>query len=287
MVLDNESKSSSKSSVKRVFTSSYVYPDWFTDTDYKFYDKMLSELNKKRHFHTKASEHFNKMNYYIFGPSIAITAISGIASFLSTSSLVQTEVQNGFGISVGIMASISTMLQSIGSSCRFSAKADAHRLASEEYSKLITRLKFEMERPDEQSFLGDMEAQMLEIQNKCNYFVPQFIIDDYYKNKKCQEKKKKRLTVIKPNESSNSTHTSNLSVPANNSNNPNDSYGTFKKVNNEVIINIDDVDKLKETSSTDENILPPAIEENEENEADNNHFEDAENDVISCSLDGN
>lgn len=186
---DTSSNSSSKSSIKRIFTKKYIYPEWFTDTDFKFLQKKLSEIKKLRFFHARASEHFNNMNYYIFGPSITITAISGVASFLSTSTLVEPEVKSGFGISVGVLASISTMLQSIGSSCKFSAKADAHRMASEEYSKLITRIKFEMDRPNEEEFCNDLESKILEIQNKCNYFVPQFIIDNYYKYKNLNKKK--------------------------------------------------------------------------------------------------
>ena len=200
---------------KKVFTSDYIYPDWFTPNDYKFYSKLVTEIKKLRYLHTRASEHFNKLNYYIFGPSISITAISGVASFLATSTLVTTEVQSAFGISVGILASISTMLQSIGSSCKFSAKADAHRQAAEEYSKLLTRIEFEMEMPNEKKFSDEMEKSILEIKNKCNYFVPQFIIDEYCQKKKCTQEKKPKFKIInnagekgnKPNTSSSSETT--------------------------------------------------------------------------------
>jgi hypothetical protein len=194
---------------KKVFQSDYIYPDWFTPNDYKFYIKLVDELKKLRYLHTRSSEHFNKLNYYIFGPSISITAVTGVASFLATSTLVTTEVQTAFGISVGILASISTMLQSIGSSCKFSAKADSHRQAAEEYIKLLTRLEFEMEMPNEKEFADEMEKLILEIKNKCNYFVPQFIIDEYCKKKKCKHEKKPKLKIInndgdKCNENNNS-----------------------------------------------------------------------------------
>lgn len=181
---------------KKIFTNDYIYPTWFTPNDYKFYIKLKDELKKLRYLHTRASEYFNKLNYYIFGPSIGITAISGVASFLATSTLVTIEIQNAFGISVGILTSISTMLQSVGSSCKFSSKADAHRQAAEEYSKLLTRLEFEMEMPNEKKFADEMEKSILDIKNKCNYFVPQFIIDEYCAKKKCFKEKKPKIHII-------------------------------------------------------------------------------------------
>ncbi len=39
--------------------------------------------------------------------------------------------------------------------------------------------------PNEEDFTDKLEAQILDIQSKCKYFVPQFIVDDYDKlNKK-------------------------------------------------------------------------------------------------------
>lgn len=245
------SQSSSEVSIKRVFTNNYVYPDWFTETDYKFYTRMLKQLKKNIYFHTRAAEHFNKMQYYIFGPSIIITAVSGVASFLSTSSIIGEELQNGFGISVGVLASISTMLQSVGSSCKFSAKADAHRLAAEEYSKLMTRLKFEMEKPDEESFIGDMEAQIIDIKNKCNYFVPQFIIDNYYKSKNKLQGKSDLVEML-----------NNIPDKINNIKSVSDSnikdYQTFK--NDNIAITITEEEPTIDISNT--NLLDISYNEN-------------------------
>ena len=121
------------------------------------------------------------MEKYIFGPSITITCLSGIASFLSTSEMIHHDTQNMFGIGVGILSSISSLLQSLGSSFRFSAKEESHRVAAEEYNKLCVKLKFEMEMPNEETFIEQLEKDILEIHNKCNYFAPQFIINKYKK----------------------------------------------------------------------------------------------------------
>ena len=109
--------------------------------------------------------------------------------------MIHHETQNMFGIGVGILSAISSLLQSVGSSFRFSAKEESHRVAAEEYNKLCVKLKFEMEMPNEENFIEKLEADILEIQNKCNYFVPQFILDKY---KQIIQNKK---NILKTNES--------------------------------------------------------------------------------------
>ena len=178
------SDTTSNDSVERVFNTEYVYPDWFTEKKYQFYKKMLERLKKLRYVHSRAGEYYSKLSMYIFGPSITITALSGIGSFLSTSDFVGDEGQTSFGIAVGVMASISTMLQSIASVCQYSAKTAGHRNAADEYNKLIVRLKFEMEMPDEPEFTTNLEAQILDIQNKCKHIPPQFILNEWTKKTK-------------------------------------------------------------------------------------------------------
>ena len=138
-------------------------------------------LVKLSKIHSEASLHYDKLEKYIFGPSVRISCLSRIASFLSTSNFVSNDTQNVFGISVGILASISTLLQSLGSAFRFSAKEEAHRQTAEQYNKLIVKVKFEMEMPNEEDFTDKLEQEILDIQNKCNYFVPQFILDKHEK----------------------------------------------------------------------------------------------------------
>lgn len=174
---------SSNSSIERIFSEKYVYPEWFTEKKYLFYKKMLDRLKKLRYVHARSGEYYSKMSMYIFGPSIAITALSGIGSFLSTSNFIGDMDQSGFGIAVGVMSSISTMLQSIASVCQYSAKTEAHKTAADDYNKLIVRIKFEMEMPDEPEFTNDMEKEILEIQNKCKYIPPQFIFKEWTKKK--------------------------------------------------------------------------------------------------------
>lgn len=177
------SSASSESSISRVFQERFIYPKWFTKQKYKFYEKLEDRLKKLRYVHSRSAEHYEKMNFYIFGPSISITALSGIASFLSTSDFIDQDARNGLGVAVGVLASISSMLQALASASKYHAKIESHRGAAEQFNTLLTRLRFEMELPNEENFTEEMEKQVIEVKNKCNFFPPQFIIDEYQARK--------------------------------------------------------------------------------------------------------
>lgn len=224
-----------------IFKEDYEYPDWFNKKKFIFYNKMLKRLQKLRYLHTQASQYYDKLEYYIFGPSISITALSGIASFLSTSQYVDDNSQNIFGITVGIMASVSSLLQSIASACQFSAKKEAHRTVAEQYNTLIISLKFEIEMPNEEDFCDELEKKIIDIQNKCNYFVPQFIIDKYSKQREKTPKKLRTRSITdslsKKFNTNNDDDNNDDDNDDNNDENNNDDNNNY---NNNIIINVSD-----------------------------------------------
>ncbi len=205
-----------------LFLSVYEYPRWFNKKKYIFYNKTLQRLIRLSAINTKASQYYEKMNFNIFGPSITITALSGIASFLSTSQYVNENAQNAFGIGVGIVASISSVLQALAGACQYSAKKEAHRTVAEQYNNLIITVKFEIEMPNEADFTDKLEIQILDIQSKCNYFVPQFIVEEYDKQHTLNKKTTTNLT--------NSTMSKNSTS----------STSPTSHTNENVVINIDD-----------------------------------------------
>lgn len=180
-----------------LFSDTYKYPNWFNKKKYIFYNKILKRLQRLSVLHSQSSQYYEKMHFYIFAPSITITALSGIASFLSTSQYIDEGTQNAFGIGVGIVASISSVLQSLAGAFQYSAKQEAHRTVAEQYNNLIIIVKFEIEMPNEKDFTDKLEIQILDIQSKCNYFIPQFIIDKYdSKNKKVKKIYEKNLVNL-------------------------------------------------------------------------------------------
>ena len=233
-----------------LFLNVYQYPGWFNKKKYIFYNKILERLIRLSSIHTKASLYYEKMNFKIFAPSITITALSGIASFLSTSQYVSEGVQNGFGIGVGIVASISSVLQALAGACQYSAKKEAHRTVAEQYNNLIISVKFEIEIPNEEDFTDKLEAQILDIQNKCNYFVPQFIVDEYdkqYKENKKSHNSLKKSTISTHSTFSNPINPENIVINIDDKN-----YNTFNSHNGTRIINSPISDNESESNKTDE-----------------------------------
>jgi len=169
------------------FATEYHYPEWYNEKLQNFYKKKLEQIIKARKIHADSALYYSKLHLKIYAPSIVITGISGVASFLSSSSMFSDNVQMGMAIGVGVLASISTMIQSFASAVDYNTKAKMHREASEEYDKLITKVEFELEMPNEEDFLDNLEQIILDIQNKCTYAPPKHIVDFYEKTHSINE----------------------------------------------------------------------------------------------------
>jgi len=166
----------------KFFNDKYTYPPWFNRKKMIFHNKMLRRLKKLRFLHSRSSQYYESMHIKLSAPSIIITALSGIASFLSTSQYVDEDSQNACGITVGVLASVAAVFQAFTAACQYGAKREAHRTVAEQYNALIVKTKFEMEMPNEEDFIDKLELSILEIDSKCNYFVPQFIITEWTKD---------------------------------------------------------------------------------------------------------
>lgn len=161
------------------YASEYRYPEWFNKKMFDFYTKKLEQLKRLRVVHQESAAYYSRLHIKIYAPSIIITGLSGVASFLSSSSVFNESTQTGLAIGVGVLASASTMIQSFASAVDYSTKAKMHREASEDYDKLITKVEFEMEMPNEEDFLDNLESTILDIQNKCTYAPPKHIVEAY------------------------------------------------------------------------------------------------------------
>jgi hypothetical protein len=195
--------SDTSSTNSKMFSSSYIYPEWFTHKTYSFYKKKLDHLARLRYIHAESAVYYDKQHFKLYAPSIVITGLSGVASFLSSSSLFNDTTQTGLAIGVGVLASISAMIQSAASAVDYSTKAKLHREAGEEYEKLMTKVEFEMEMPNEPEFIDNLETIILDIQNKCKYAPPRHIIEGYdnyliRKNRKLYKKKIHNQYDMKP-----------------------------------------------------------------------------------------
>jgi hypothetical protein len=156
------------------------------DKKNKIYHYLLDQLRKNKYIYSKSSEYYRYMNLKMVIPCLFLSSMASIISFVSSSGSIADSNKNYFALSVGIIASLSTLIQSINSNVGFATKNELFEKCADEYAKLIIKVEFEMLAPNEhyQQFVDDIEEQMNKIQQSCKYFPPQFIIDEYVKNKK-------------------------------------------------------------------------------------------------------
>jgi len=114
----------------------------------------------------------SKRNLMFVVPTIFITSISSMLSFLSSSNLFPNE-KDYIIMSVGILTSMASITQALSSALAFNVKAEMFRKAADSYDKLITRIEFEMESPNEDDFLNKLEGKILAIKEECKYLPPE------------------------------------------------------------------------------------------------------------------
>ena len=146
-----------------------------------FFEKMYRKLHQHYFLHAEASAYFRKLNYLVTLPAILMVGTSSALSFISTSPLIPTEAKSSIEVIVGIITSVSTIMQTVSSVVQYGSKAESHKIASESYNNLITKLEFEKDVPNEdpQAFANTLEAEITSIKTKCNFYIPQQVMETY------------------------------------------------------------------------------------------------------------
>ena len=157
----------------------FNYPEWYNEQQHGFYKRTIVRLQKLFKMNVASAKHYDRVNMYIFGPSISITVISSICSFLSTTDVLDESAKTGFGMTVGILTILSTALQSVAGTCQYKSRSEAFRIAADQYEQLLTRLRFECAMPNEENFISELEEKILEVQKKNSYFPPDNISSKY------------------------------------------------------------------------------------------------------------
>ena len=147
------------------------------------YREFLIKLEDLKQININTSVFYEKKNSCIIIPTIMLTAIGSIISFLSASTYFEENTRIAFGLTVGIITILSSLLQSFQTAFKFKTKSEMFRNSADQYDLLLIKIKFELARHDEKDFIVDFENNLLEIVSNCKYFPPQHIIDEYNKNK--------------------------------------------------------------------------------------------------------
>lgn len=155
------------------------YPEWFNNKLLDIYFKKRDYILKQKKSNGKAAIYYERKHLQIYIPSIIITGISSIFSFIVSSNKFDINILFSLNLTIGVLSSIATILQTIASVTNNSMKANMHKEAYENYDKLLTKIEFEICMPNEEHFLDKLEEQILDIQNKCKNPIPQFISNKY------------------------------------------------------------------------------------------------------------
>jgi hypothetical protein len=158
--------------------------DVLSERSKHFLTEYIDRLEQLKWIHSRASEYYERRNLAITIPSIVLTSLSGIMSFMSTSSGVSSSFQYSSSITVGIIAAVSSLVQALSSTLQFGTKSELHRDVADRYEKIITSIKFEFVDHSDENFIEELEKQIIEVHNMCKYFPPMFLYERYRQFKK-------------------------------------------------------------------------------------------------------
>ena len=161
------------------------------------YATVLERLIKYKYCSNEAYAYYKRQNNYLVMPSILLTSFCSISSFLSSSEYLSNNVKNIFILLVGILTSISAMMQTISNNCEYNVKYKAFQKASNEYDDLITSVKFEIDFSNDSNFMENIEQSILKIKKDNPFCVPEWINEKFDSNKLIQEKEIKKSKNIK------------------------------------------------------------------------------------------
>lgn len=148
-------------------------------------DKFYKRLKKERFINNNSSTYYGTLNQRFVVPGIVITGLSSIGSFMTTSDMLDEDEKQGFGVTVGVLTAVATVIQSMSASFGFQLKKDAFATSADVYDSLLTKVEFEICNPNENfdEFCNNLEQDILKIKSDCKYLVPLHIQQLWDENK--------------------------------------------------------------------------------------------------------
>jgi hypothetical protein len=181
---------------ERSFTSNMSIQQRISDSDTlserskHFLTEYIERLEELKWIHSRSSEYYERRNLLMTLPSIFLTSTSGVLSLMSTSSYTSDRFQYNTSITIGVIAAVSSVFQTLSSTLNFATKCELHRNVADKYDKIITNIKFEFIDHSDDNFIKELEKQILEVQNMCKYFPPIHFYEQYKIFKKKQQSHK-------------------------------------------------------------------------------------------------
>ena len=132
-------------------------------------DRLLEKINLLETNYKYSSRIYGYYNTMLSIPSIMITSVSGIFSFMSTSEFVNPETKNYCTVVVAVLITLSSMLQTINTSCEFNVRRLKFAEAAQAFNLVHDRVYFELEAPNEPDFMNKIEDEVEKIKNQCKF----------------------------------------------------------------------------------------------------------------------
>ena len=128
--------------------------------------RKVAKLERDYKFSASKYSYYDKL---ITIPSIFITSMSSIFSFISSSEFVDSDTKNYSILVVAMLTTIASMLQTINTSCEFNVKKLKFTEASQEFNHISDRIFFEKENPNEQDFIDVIEKEIEKVKSQCKF----------------------------------------------------------------------------------------------------------------------
>ena len=125
----------------------------------KLYSHFYEHCYNQRNLHAMAGAHYNEMNKTFVAPTLIISALSSIASFIASSEIIPNNWKIILTLSVGVSTSLNALVQSFSSAYQFDTKSTAHFTASDNYDQLIIEIDFEKSYPNKADFFQTLEKE--------------------------------------------------------------------------------------------------------------------------------
>ena len=132
-------------------------------------DRLLAKTQKLESDYRFSAKTYSRYSNYMTFPAVIITSVASVFSFLSTSQFVSPQTKDYSIVTVAILSTVASTLQTVGASCEFNVKSLKFREASHEFDKLTDKIFFEMENPNEDNFIDKIEKQIEVIKGNCKF----------------------------------------------------------------------------------------------------------------------
>lgn len=158
---------------------SSLRPEERIPTEMTFVDQLQFRVDTMRQMHRLAAKFFYTQNFWmLFLPSMLISMVSGILSFVGMTDEVGPKQQQNFSLSVGVLSVVSVFFQALSRQLDYSHRSQEHEYTADKLDDMHEVIKFQMilyGQTGKNDLLGiaeDMQKEYKMILENCSSLLP-------------------------------------------------------------------------------------------------------------------